>query len=681
MTTKRVLSLLLAALLLVSLMPQITPKTDASEVYFGIDVSENNGYINWASVANNVDFAIVRCGYGMDQADQDDSDWYTNANACVQYGIPFGTYIYSYATTTARAKSEAEHVLRLVEGYDMDLPIFYDLEDSSVSSSCSAYEIYQIAKTFCDTITAAGYQVGIYANLNWWNNYLYYSEYDQWYRWVAQYDSSCDYQGDYCMWQYGESGYVSGVSGNVDVNYWYGSFPGSSGPKEHVCNYDTFVFFEAEHPHYSCYACSVCGNVIRDEFETNEYDQCFICNTPSQPSLLNMAAAYAPDTEIEFTWDGTTHTSHNNLWIDQKDASGEYVSYERISYAENGLTRVLPTGEYRVQLQSYNFNFWENDTCPRTFSDWYYFTVSENYECLLNGHQVQSVRTEPTCTQEGKVVETCARCGELISEAVLPATGHSFGEWTVTLVPTCLTAGLQEHTCTVCGEKEEAVVPAAGHSFDEWTLTQEPTCLHDGLQERVCTACGETEEAVVPAYASPAETFTDVSADAWYVEAVGYMIHHNLMNGVSATSFNPDGTITRAQFVTILYRAAGSPAVSGTSKFSDVPAGQWYTAPVIWASQNGIVNGVSATSFAPDASVTREQIATFLYRYVKPSTVSEDVLAAYADGASVSSYAVQPMRWAVSEGIISSSNGMLLPQNVATRAQVCAIFMNLLTND
>ena len=159
------------------------------------------------------------------------------------------------------------------------------------------------------------------------------------------------------------------------------------------------------------------------------------------------------------------------------------------------------------------------------------------------------------------------------------------------------------------------------------------------------------------------------------------MIHHNLMNGVSATSFNPDGTITRAQFVTILYRAAGSPAVSGTSRFSDVPAGQWYTAPVIWASQNGIVNGVSATSFAPDASVTREQIATFLYRYVKPSTVSEDVLAAYADGANVSSYAVQPMRRAVSEGIISGNNGMLLPQNVATRAQVCAIFMNLLTND
>ena len=641
MQKKRVLCLLLAALMLVSLVPQITPKTDASEVYFGIDVSENNGYINWASVANNVDFAIVRCGYGMDQTDQDDSDWYTNANACVQYGIPFGTYIYSYATTTARAKSEAEHVLRLVEGYDMDLPIFYDLEDSSVSSSCSAYEIYQIAKTFCDTITAAGYQVGIYANLNWWNNYLYYSEYDQWYRWVAQYDSSCDYQGDYCMWQYGESGYVSGVSGNVDVNYWYGSFPGSSGPKEHVCNYDTYVYFEAEHPHYSCYACSVCGNVIRDESETNEYSQCFICNTPSQPTLLNMLAAYAPDTEIQFTWEGTTNTSHNNLWIEQKDASGEYASYERISYAENGLTRALPTGEYRVQLQSYNFSFWENDTCPRTFSDWYYFTVSENYECLLNGHQVQSARTEPTCTQEGKVVETCERCGELISETVLPAAGHSFGEW---------------------------------------ALTQEPTCLHDGLQERACAECGEREEAVVPAYASPAETFTDIPADAWYVEAVGYMIHHNLMNGMNATSFNPDGTLTRGQFVTILYRAAGSPAVSGTSKFSDVPAGQWYTASVIWASQNGIVNGVSATSFAPDASVTREQMATFLYRYEKPSAVSDDVLSAYADGASVSGYAVQPMRWAVSKGIITDTNGMLHPQSLATRAEVCVMFMNLLIN-
>ena len=159
------------------------------------------------------------------------------------------------------------------------------------------------------------------------------------------------------------------------------------------------------------------------------------------------------------------------------------------------------------------------------------------------------------------------------------------------------------------------------------------------------------------------------------------MIHHNLMNGVSATSFNPDGTLTRAQFVTILYRAAGSPAVSGTSKFSNVPAGQWYTAPVIWASQNGIVNGVSATSFAPDASVTREQIATFLYRYVKPSAVSDDVLASYTDGANVSSYAVQPMRWTVSKGIITDTNGMLHPQRPATRAEVCVMFMNLLINE
>ena len=159
------------------------------------------------------------------------------------------------------------------------------------------------------------------------------------------------------------------------------------------------------------------------------------------------------------------------------------------------------------------------------------------------------------------------------------------------------------------------------------------------------------------------------------------MIHHNLMNGVSATSFNPDGTLIRAQFVTILYRAAGSPAVSGTSKFSNVPAGQWYTAPVIWASQNGIVNGVSSTSFAPDASVTREQMATFLYRYEKPSSVSADVLASYTDGANVSGYAIQPMRWAVSKGIITDTNGMLHPQSLATRAEVCVMFMNLLINE
>ena len=206
--------------------PQLSIQSNAA-AYFGIDVSENNGTINWANVAGNVDFAIIRCGYGMDQSDQDDSLWYTNANACTQYGIPFGTYIYSYANTTARASSEADHVLRLIDGYDLSLPVFYDLEESSVASGCTKYEILQIAKTFCDKITAAGYKVGIYANLNWWESYLTYSDYDQWYKWVAQYSSSCDYAGDYGMWQYSDSGSVSGVSGNVDVNYWYDYDPSS----------------------------------------------------------------------------------------------------------------------------------------------------------------------------------------------------------------------------------------------------------------------------------------------------------------------------------------------------------------------------------------------------------------------------------------------------------------------
>ena len=190
----------------------------------GIDVSQWNGDIDWATVKNtDVDYAIIRCGYGQDQTDQDDPKWKRNADACTQYNIPFGVYLYSYADTVEKAKSEAQHVLRLVKGYDLAFPIYYDLEEQSVRDSVSTSKIAQIAKAFCDTIEAAGYRVSIYANTDWFTNYLTDPMFDNWNKWVAQYNYQCTYAGSYTMWQCTSKGSVNGISGYVDLNMDFGT--------------------------------------------------------------------------------------------------------------------------------------------------------------------------------------------------------------------------------------------------------------------------------------------------------------------------------------------------------------------------------------------------------------------------------------------------------------------------
>ena len=188
-------------------------------VGYGIDVSKHQGKIDWNKVKKaGVDFAIVRCGYGQDQTDQDDTYWYTNADACEKYEIPFGTYLYSYADTVAKAKSEAKHVLRLIKGYDLSYPIYYDLEESSIRNKLSKTKIADIAEAFCDTIEAAGYEAAIYSNTDWFTNYLTDKRFNQWDKWVAQYNDACYYEGEYSMWQCSSKGKVSGINGNVDLN-------------------------------------------------------------------------------------------------------------------------------------------------------------------------------------------------------------------------------------------------------------------------------------------------------------------------------------------------------------------------------------------------------------------------------------------------------------------------------
>lgn len=171
--------------------------------------------------------------------------------------------------------------------------------------------------------------------------------------------------------------------------------------------------------------------------------------------------------------------------------------------------------------------------------------------------------------------------------------------------------------------------------------------------------------------------FSDVRIADWFYNDVKYVYEKGMMSGTAADVFAPNATTTRAMIVTILYRLEGSPAVTGTSAFVDVPAGQWYTDAVNWAAANQIVKGTSATTFAPNDSITREQMAAILYRYAqyKGYDVTKKAdLSGYSDNGQVSAYAKDALAWANAAKLINGvTNTTLAPQGNATRAQVSAI--------
>ena len=274
----------------------------------GIDVSYYQGTIDWNTVAQNIDFAILRCGYGDDLVNQDDSKWKYNADECTRLGIPFGVYIYSYALTDSQALSEAQHVLRLVEGYDPQLPIYLDLEEDDILEHCSTADILRHTKIFCEAIEAAGYEVGVYANYNWWTNYLTSSEYDQWDRWIARYASATGYSKEYTIWQYTSSGKVNGISGNVDMNYWYGAFPPNS---SHTHAYTSYVSMEATCTRSGSrvYSCS-CGDSYTESIPAtgHSYTQATTAATCTMPGYTTYHCGACGDS---YQADSTAALGHN----------------------------------------------------------------------------------------------------------------------------------------------------------------------------------------------------------------------------------------------------------------------------------------------------------------------------------------------------------------------------------
>ena len=296
------------------------------------------------------------------------------------------------------------------------------------------------------------------------------------------------------------------------------------------------------------------------------------------------------------------------------------------------------------------------------------------------GHDFRWVTDKvATATEVGYKHEECSRCQERRNEnTVIPATGeghvHSYTD--DVKQPTCTEGGYTTHTCS-CGESYvDNRTAALGHNYVNGTCTR-CGATNGENPPKPPKPSGNCDGGA----SCPSRPYPDVNTSRWYHAGVDFAIANELMNGVGNSRFDPDGAMTRSMLVTVLWRYAGSP-VQGTNDFSDVPSGKWYTKAVAWAKHNNVVNGTSATTFDPDGNITREQMAAILFRYagsIGADTSARSSLDQFPDGGKVSRYAKEALSWCFASGIITGTaeNGRtyLDPQGNATRAQVATILM------
>ena len=307
-----------------------------------------------------------------------------------------------------------------------------------------------------------------------------------------------------------------------------------------------------------------------------------------------------------------------------------------------------------------------------------------------------TVTTAPTETTPGVRTYTCTVCGD-IREETIPATGAHDYRFTKNVAPTCTDGGYDLYTCSGCGATERRnLTDAAGHKWDGGTVTTAPTETTPGVRTYTCTVCGDIREEAIPATGAstctggpscPSYGLRDVAGPGyWAHEGIDYCVRNRLMSGVGAGAFSPDTACTRAQIVKILYNRSGNQADYSYYylPFTDVAPGAWYYNAVAWAYCNDVTSGTSATTFTPNAAITRQQLVTFLYRYtVKYApefTGNAAPISAFPDAGSVANWAYAAMSWAVGNGLIlgnAHDNGLdyLDPNGSATRAQTATIIM------
>ncbi len=343
---------------------------------------------------------------------------------------------------------------------------------------------------------------------------------------------------------------------------------------------------------------------------------------------------YRGDVEVLVEGDET------DKWVDTNFADkGDWVAFKPVAYTGFNIGAISVTGNWTGRSYDVETWYWHNG--------WYYFqmpweNVTINVEFTDNSH---AVNVKDASNGTLKTNTKWAVEDERVYITAVPDKGYEL---------TWLSVKAED-----------------GTRVDVYEALKEDTYYFFMPDQAVTVSA-------IFAYDYPDMPFTDVNSNSWYFNAVEFVYNKGIMQGVSSTKFSPNGTVTRGMLVTMLWRMAGEPYVGGGS-FDDVASGSYYATAVAWAAKNGIVDGYNSTRFGPNDAVTREQIATMLYRYAKwlGYSTSGSSLAGYSDASSVSSWAKDAMGWAVKNSVVTGVTATKLnPASSATRAETAQMFMN-----
>ena len=475
--------------------------------------------------------------------------------------------------------------------------------------------------------------------------------------------------------------------------------------QEHSCNKGEYVFYEAAHPHLDCYKCSICGEIWRDNTSPKELSSCDACSDPNpiyiSPGVYTIHSARNDNYVVDILHDSMESGANIQLYQElnndvQKFRVVEYGDYYLIQSVYSGLWLDVAYPYYVSRSNVQLYNSYENNEEKWFFEDAGsgYVYIRNYYGNFLdiagdsaeNGANVQVYDTKESDSQRWKLI--------LVEDE---SHKHQYSYETTTEA-TCTTNGVKTYTCS-CGDNYIETIWAYGHSYINnfcsvcgAEMPEEPSGSLKEPEEPTEPSEKPTEKPVEPTEPSekPAEKpveptepeekpepviptenpFKDVKKSDYFCDPVLWAVGKGITNGMSATSFAPNANCTRGQIVTFLWRACGSPEpAKKDNPFKDVKSNEYYYKAVLWAVENGITTGLSKTSFGPNATCTRGQVATFLWRSQgEPAPKSTNN--PFKDVKS-SDYYFKAVLWAVENEVTQGmGGGKFAPNASCTRGQI-----------
>lgn len=418
------------------------------------------------------------------------------------------------------------------------------------------------------------------------------------------------------------------------------------------------------------------GEVVLDDQTTAVADGAFA-------DQKNITKVYLPVT-VKMIGETAFNNTNSGLILSCYDTADYVISYATTHGLTLSLKNCLHTDTYYkvVDIDSKNETKKLDEICQECGE-----ILSDEEVSLDDPMEGQWVLIkEPTCTEPGlkrRVV------GTTMDDVAVLAKGHGSSKWVMTKEPSCKAEGAKAQVCIDCNKGLTTMnIAKTDHAHGTWKDVKPARTYCNGLRAKVCDVCGvylDTREIDQLTAPENQDVFLDVMNSDWYGKTVYFVYNNGLFEGVDSTHFAPQEEMTRAMFVTVLGRLAGVSVKNNVStKFVDVEKKKWYTGYIKWASDNGIADGVSKTRFAPNASITREQLCTMIVRYCEYAGITltdkvDEVF--FKDNDQISLYAVKNIQTCQRAGIVNGrGNGYFAPKATATRAEVAKMLQNFAEN-